>query len=278
MSTADPGMDPREAAAYVQTWADAFSQALAEIAGSAVPCSILPESAQPPTAAEGELWIIAASSGALRGEMRLRLAPAVTVRLAQLLMSEPPSEVEVTSEHHEAALELCRQVAGLAATAQKAKWGETQLHLEASSAAPSWPASSGAWLCIGQDTATRIQIQISAALAASLRVEPTAADQPGIEPAPVATAKPAASPQRHDEKVNFDLLMDVELGVTLRFGSRHLLLREVLDLTSGSVIDLDRMVQEPVDLLLDGRVLARGEIVVMGGNYGLRVTEVAPTS
>jgi len=70
--------------------------------------------------------------------------------------------------------------------------------------------------------------------------------------------------------------MDVELAVTLRFGSRRLLLREVLDLNTGSVVDLDRQVQEPIDMLLDGRVVARGEIIVLDGNYGLRVTEVAP--
>lgn len=73
---------------------------------------------------------------------------------------------------------------------------------------------------------------------------------------------------------NLDLLMDVELDVTLRFGQRHLTLREVLDLTSGSVVELDRQVEEPVELILDGRVIARGEAVVVDGNYGLRVTEV----
>jgi flagellar motor switch protein FliN/FliY len=72
--------------------------------------------------------------------------------------------------------------------------------------------------------------------------------------------------------------MDVELSVTLRFGSRRLLLREVLDLIPGSVVDLDRQVEEPVDILLDGRLLARGEVVVLDGNYGVRVTEVAPAS
>jgi flagellar motor switch protein FliN len=48
----------------------------------------------------------------------------------------------------------------------------------------------------------------------------------------------------------------------------------VLELTSGSVIELDRHVEEPVELLLDGKVIARGEAVVIDGNYGLRVTEV----
>jgi len=77
------------------------------------------------------------------------------------------------------------------------------------------------------------------------------------------------------EHVNLDLVMDVELNVTLRFGQRQLTLREVLELTSGSVVELDRQVEEPVELILDGVVVARGEAVVIDGNYGLRVTEVS---
>ena len=80
--------------------------------------------------------------------------------------------------------------------------------------------------------------------------------------------------QPNPEQLNLQLVMDVELNVTLRFGQRQLALREVLELTSGSVIELDRQVEEPVELLLEGKVIARGEAVVIDGNYGLRVTEV----
>jgi flagellar motor switch protein FliN/FliY len=76
------------------------------------------------------------------------------------------------------------------------------------------------------------------------------------------------------EQLNLQLVMEVELIVTLRFGQRQLALREVLELTSGSVIELDRQVEEPIELLLEGKVIARGEAVVIDGNYGLRVTEV----
>jgi flagellar motor switch protein FliN/FliY len=48
----------------------------------------------------------------------------------------------------------------------------------------------------------------------------------------------------------------------------------VMELASGSVVELDREVDEPVDLILDGRVIARGEAVIVDGNYGIRVTEV----
>ncbi len=73
---------------------------------------------------------------------------------------------------------------------------------------------------------------------------------------------------------NLGLVLDVELNVLLRFGQRQLTLREVLDLKSGSVVELDRRVDEPVELLLDGRVIARGEAAIVDGNYGLRVTEI----
>jgi flagellar motor switch protein FliN/FliY len=84
-----------------------------------------------------------------------------------------------------------------------------------------------------------------------------------------------AGGQESSKPVNLDLVMDVELNVTLRFGQRQLTLREVLELTSGAVVELDRQVEEPVELLLDGVVIARGEAVVIDGNYGLRVTEVS---
>ena len=76
------------------------------------------------------------------------------------------------------------------------------------------------------------------------------------------------------DPLNLGLVMDVELSVSLRFGQRQLPLHEVLELGSGSVIELDRQVDDPVELLLDGKVIARGEAVIVDGNYGLRVTEI----
>jgi flagellar motor switch protein FliN/FliY len=76
------------------------------------------------------------------------------------------------------------------------------------------------------------------------------------------------------DPVNLNLVLDVELNMSLRFGMRKLPLREVLELSSGSVVELDRLVDDPVELLLDGRVIARGEAVIVDSNYGLRVTEI----
>ena len=69
-------------------------------------------------------------------------------------------------------------------------------------------------------------------------------------------------------------VIDVPLAVTLRFGQRQLTLRELLALSTGSLLELDRQVEEPVDLMLGERIVARGEVVIVDGNYGMRVTQV----
>lgn len=71
------------------------------------------------------------------------------------------------------------------------------------------------------------------------------------------------------------LLCDIELDATLQFGSREMPLREVLELGPGDVVELNRHVAEPVDLIVGDRIVARGEVVVVNGNFALRVTEVA---
>ena len=70
------------------------------------------------------------------------------------------------------------------------------------------------------------------------------------------------------------LLSDIELDATLRFGSREMALREVLALGPGAVVELDRHVSEPVDLVVGDRIVARGEVVEVGDEYGVRITEI----
>ncbi len=76
------------------------------------------------------------------------------------------------------------------------------------------------------------------------------------------------------ERTPLHRVIDVPLAVTIRFGQRHLTVRELLELSTGSLVELDRQVEEPVDLMLGERVVARGEVVIVDGNYGMRVTEV----
>lgn len=71
------------------------------------------------------------------------------------------------------------------------------------------------------------------------------------------------------------VLSDIELEATLQFGSREMPLREVLEFGPGDVVELDRHVSESVDLVIGDRIVARGEVVIVSGNFALRVLEVA---
>jgi flagellar motor switch protein FliN/FliY len=78
-----------------------------------------------------------------------------------------------------------------------------------------------------------------------------------------------------EARVGMGALMDVELPLTLRFGSTRMPLQELTGLGVGSVIELDGSLSDPVELLVNGRVIARGEAVVLKGCYALRISEIA---
>jgi flagellar motor switch protein FliN/FliY len=71
-----------------------------------------------------------------------------------------------------------------------------------------------------------------------------------------------------------DLLLDLELPVTLRFGRTQMTLNDVIDLNRGSVIDFGQSAEEPVEVMVNGRVVARGEAVMVQGNYGVRISQI----
>lgn len=73
---------------------------------------------------------------------------------------------------------------------------------------------------------------------------------------------------------NIDRLLEVELDVVVRFGMTHIPLRDIVRMGVGTMIELNRAVDEPVELLVNGRLLARGEVVVVDGYYGVRITEI----
>jgi flagellar motor switch protein FliN/FliY len=130
------------------------------------------------------------------------------------------------------------------------------------------------------------------AVAAEAPPAPAAAEPPA--PSAPAAAPPAspvsAVPPPVVQPVNFPslgdavpappagdmaLLLDVPLQVTVELGRTRMRIREVLDLAPGSIIELDRIAGEPVDVLVNGKQIARGEVVVINEEFGVRITEVA---
>lgn len=83
-----------------------------------------------------------------------------------------------------------------------------------------------------------------------------------------------ASAPATTEAATIDLLRDVELNVSIELGRTHMYLEEVLKLRKGSVVPLDKLAGDPVDVYVNGRLIARGEILVLNDNFCIRVAEL----
>ena len=79
-----------------------------------------------------------------------------------------------------------------------------------------------------------------------------------------------------DSKI--DMLLDVKLDITVELGRKQMLVEEILRLGKGSVIELDKLAGEPVDILVNGMKLAEGEVVVIEDHFGIRLTHLVDTS
>jgi len=81
-----------------------------------------------------------------------------------------------------------------------------------------------------------------------------------------------------DGSWNIDLLLDVELPVSVSFGQSEMPLKDVLKLGAGSVIELDKSVNDPVTIIVNHKPIAKGEVVMVDGYYGVRILEVESTA
>jgi len=93
----------------------------------------------------------------------------------------------------------------------------------------------------------------------------------GISPVkfPPFTSVPAYTGQG-----NIDLLMDVPMTLTVELGRAKMMIKDILSLGEGSIIELDKLAGEPVDLLINGKLIGKGEVVVIDENFGVRVTDI----
>ncbi|MCY7850625.1 flagellar motor switch phosphatase FliY [Bacillus haynesii] len=93
-----------------------------------------------------------------------------------------------------------------------------------------------------------------------------------VAPAEFQSFAPQTEAQPHLQ--NLDMLMDIPLSVTVELGRTNRSVKEVLELSTGSIIELDKLAGEPVDILVNQRVVAKGEVVVIDENFGVRVTDI----
>jgi flagellar motor switch protein FliN/FliY len=240
----------------ITTWSSALQQTLSQLSGKQITVDAGP--AEPSSPA---LWLRGFFEGELAGELALGLSRQSAHDLAGLFLGKPWQGDDAGL--NEVLLEFLRQVNGHAVTALGAEGHQVQVRIETSQA-PDWTDGlSVALNCRGESLSVTLTLNLSPALCQSVMSQPAT-----VRPQPLRPSPPTNTSN------GLDRLLDVELAASLRFGSRSMLLKEILELDAGAVIELDQRVQDPVELLLDGRVVLRGEVVIVDGNFGLRVSDV----
>ena len=263
---------------YLNVWSASVCDVLEQITGTAFtaidlpPQEVVPETG---TLRKEGVWLRFKVEKALQGEQSFGICKADALRLAQILMGQPfDVSRDFSTEDQDALAELFRQFAGTAALALKPRvGGEVNLQLAGH--------DPGNWKPLLR-RGVRLKSEGTAEFLLVILIDPDlgesltsgrlgTAEQPPGAPLPSTHAGPATASKGNR---NIELLLDVELQVALRFGKSEMSLGNILELGAGAVVELDQKILEPVELLVGGKVIAQGEVVVMDGHYALRVTEV----
>ena len=108
--------------------------------------------------------------------------------------------------------------------------------------------------------------------------DPSSEGAAGVEAHPVDFAQLGGDASSQSGRQNIDLLLDVPIPITVEVGRAQMVLDEILDLGPGSIVSLDKKAEEPIDLRVNGKLVARGEVVMVDDNYGFRVTQILDKS
>jgi len=202
---------------------------------------------------------------------------------------EDPEESDIRATY----LELLTQALSGLARFLTGKAG-TEVTLESGSEVP-LPASGGAITL----NCLRLASPVGFSADLFVRIEPVVLQallqqQQEEAPPPKAPAQPQAQPQVQPQRAaaaagagpassgppppSMDMLLDVELPVSVSFGRTQMALKEVIKLSTGSIVELNRTIAEPVEVIVNNCVVARGEVVVIEGNYGVRIQQIVSRS
>lgn len=274
MASEISGQREKAIRAYLETWAAAFADALQQIAAfgcRAIAVDGEEECSRAREQCRGGLAVHFDCSGGLAGGQKMMVSSADAVVLGRLLTGETGDvPAELPEAERDAATELLRQVAGLAAGRLKERAGDEVRFHERKQGPEEWkpPATKAIRLEGAAPAPLLVVFELDDALAAALDREHEA---PAASSAAMAGNGAGGG---EAEATNLHLLLDIELDASIRFGQKELLLKDVLNLRPGTVVEMARRVNEPAELLVAGRLMARGEVVVVEGNYGLRITEI----
>ncbi|MCX7082009.1 MAG: flagellar motor switch protein FliN [Methylococcales bacterium] len=99
-----------------------------------------------------------------------------------------------------------------------------------------------------------------------------------FEEVDIATEQTTPSSEPSNDELNLDVILDVPVTLSMEIGRTQINIRNLLQLNQGSVVELDRFAGEPLDILVNGTLIAHGEVVVINDKFGIRITDVISLS
>jgi flagellar motor switch protein FliN len=208
-------------------------------------------------------WLVPCElSGPIAGTWYVAITSDDAARLAsRVLMKDTASPDEIG----EALKELTAQA--LSGIGLEAPFTGMAATVARPATAPVAPGTAAGSFACRLDETTTLYFGCSYAAGSAVPARPPA----GPVPSGVATA---AAPIAAKAPDNLELILDIDMPLTVRFGEATVSIEALSRLGPGSLVELSRQPDDPVDVLINGRLVARGEVVVVAGNYGVRVTQV----
>ena len=207
-------------------------------------------------------WIVPCElAGPIAGTWYLSITGADAEHLAsRVLMKESASPDEIG----EALKELTAQA--LSGIGLEAPFTGLSASVGSPATSPVAPGSAAGSFACRLDEANTLRFGCSFVAGAAAQARPV--------PVPAPTAAGDGAPAAEKMPDNLELILDIDMPLTVRFGEALVSIEALSKLGPGSLVELSRQPDDPVDVLINGRLVARGEVVVVAGNYGVRVTQV----
>jgi flagellar motor switch protein FliN/FliY len=249
-------MSTLTSSAFITAWVAELASAIEAVAGS-------PVAAAPGVAAVEHGWTVPLTlSGALRSHVRLVLDQTGVTALLRVVLGADADTSEASAR--DLLTELVNQ--SISATCLKPAFTRV--------VATPGPIVAAALQGDESPLCTLALDQLSLAIvAATIDAAPTLTADSGT-----AARESAVAPARRAAAVaapaNLDVVLDIELPLSVRFGSTMMSIRSLSQIGPGSIVDMGRSPDDPVEILVCGRPIARAEVVIVGGNYGVRITDL----
>jgi flagellar motor switch protein FliN/FliY len=276
MAPPDARTDPD--AAYAQAFFNGCAAALSTLLNRAVTLDLVPG-----LLAGGEAlatavplpWVLMSArfTRGLAGAHDLVFSMTDAIGIARLVLGEEPSEAELfTADHQDALRETVNQMFSSASSALRVFFGKpvgiAPAELRQVEHSDSWHPHVAS-IAVGVLTVDGVpRARLALTVPQSVRDEAATAQEVA------APAKGAGAPGGPMQP-GLDLILDISMPVTVELGRTRMLIRDILALGPGSIIELDKLAGEPVDLLVNDRAIAKGEVVVIDENFGVRLTHIA---